>query len=778
MRLFLPVAVAVFGWASGSLAADPATLTSLGAIHDLSNAQASRGLPVTFEATVTYFRGYDRLLFVQDDGIAIFVRPPADDGLIPSKLVPGDRVLVRGTTQESFRPIVAGSKITRLYHGMLPDSVPTNFDQLIRAQHDCMLVSVRGVVRAADMVLNSASGISHVRLQLEADGGPIEADINTEDELALSEFLDAEVEVTGTASGAFDNKMQLTRVRIHVSTLNDIRILKKSSEPLWSLPVIPMNQVLSSYHVDDLSHRVLVHGTITYYLPGSAIVLQDGNKSLWIATHSRAPLRVGDIAFATGFPDAHDGLVTLSDGEVKDSHVLAPVVPLNATWEQLAFWNVDQPNGHQFDLVSLEGEVVKEVRTASQEEIVLAAGDRLFTAIYRFPSAVEQPFSVMQVTQGARVRVTGICLIVDPNNSNKGREVPFNLLMRSADDIDVVAEPGWLNVRHLILVVGVLLLALFAVSVRAWLVERGARCKIVGLAYLERRRAKILEYINASGPLVETLECITEMVSASLSGAPCWCQIEDGARLGNCPPQIPALSLRVVERPIPSRTGARLGAIFAAFAARSKQRPSEKEVLDVAAGLATLAIETAHIYSDLVHRSEFDLLTDVENRFSLERFLDERIQAARQSAGVFGLLYVDLDLFKQVNDNYSHHVGDLYLQEVARRMKRQLRPGDMLARLGGDEFAALVPAARSRTDMEEIRQRLERCFDEPFHLEDHVLHGSASIGIAMYPEDGVTPDSLLTVADAAMYAAKQSQSGEGTRIVAEPESEVISKHPA
>jgi diguanylate cyclase (GGDEF)-like protein len=737
------------------LAAAPAALTSLSAIHDLSNARASQGLPVAFEATVTYFRGYDHLLFIQDGGVAIFVRPPPDDKLIPGSLVPGDRVLVRGTTQESFRPIVVGSSITRLYRGTLPGSVPASFDELIRAQHDGMLVTVRGVVRAADMVLNSATGRTNVRLQLEADGGHFQADVNSQDALALSKFLDAEVEVTGADSGEFDNKMQQIGVRIHVSTLADIRILKHSSDSPWSLTVTSMDQVLNSYHVDDLSHRVLVHGTITYYLPGSAIVLQDGNRSLWVATNSRAPLRVGDIAFVTGFPDAHGGLSTLSDGEVKDSRVLAPVVPLNATWEQLAFWNVDKPNGHQFDLVSMEGQVLTEVREASQEEYVLAAGDRLFTAIYRFPSGVDQHFAMMQVPQGAKVRVTGICLIVDPNTSNKGRDVPFNILLRSADDIAVVANPPWLNVRHLILVAGILLLAVIALSLRAWLVERGARRQIAAMAYLERRRSKILEHINASGPLAETLERITELVSASLNGAPCWCQIVDGARLGNLPPQMPAPSLRVVERPIPSRLGVRLGVIFAAFDARTKPRPAEIEALDLAAGLATLAIETARLYSDLIHRSEFDQLTDVENRFSVERCLDEQIQAARQSAGIFGLLYVDLDGFKKVNDNYGHHVGDLYLQEAAQRMKRQLRPGDMLARLGGDEFAALLPAARSRADVEEIRQRLQRCFDEAFRIEDHVLRGSVSIGIAMYSEDGNTPDSLFSAADSAMYRAKR-----------------------
>jgi len=109
-----------------------------------------------------------------------------------------------------------------------------------------------------------------------------------------------------------------------------------------------------------------------------------------------------------------------------------------------------------------------------------------------------------------------------------------------------------------------------------------------------------------------------------------------------------------------------------------------------------------------------------------------------------------------VNDVYGHHVGDLYLQEVAVRMTRQLRPQDVLARLGGDEFAVLLPAVRSHADVKEVAVRLERCFDEPFALEDYLLQGSASIGIATYPEDGTTKDSMLTAADADMYVGKQT----------------------
>jgi diguanylate cyclase (GGDEF)-like protein len=131
------------------------------------------------------------------------------------------------------------------------------------------------------------------------------------------------------------------------------------------------------------------------------------------------------------------------------------------------------------------------------------------------------------------------------------------------------------------------------------------------------------------------------------------------------------------------------------------------------------------------------------------------MEAARQSAGIFGLLYIDLDDFKQVNDRFGHHTGDLYLQEAALRMKGQLRPGDILARLGGDEFAVILPNVRSRADVEEITLRLERSFELPFAWEDSTVHGSASIGVAMYPADGITRDRLLSAADTAMYANKQ-----------------------
>ena len=114
--------------------------------------------------------------------------------------------------------------------------------------------------------------------------------------------------------------------------------------------------------------------------------------------------------------------------------------------------------------------------------------------------------------------------------------------------------------------------------------------------------------------------------------------------------------------------------------------------------------------------------------------------------------------FKQINDQYGHRVGDLYLREAAARMKHQLRSQDILARLGGDEFAVLVSKINSHSEAEEIAYRLDRCFDQPFAIEGWILNGSASVGLAMFPQDGTTKDSLLTAADTAMYIAKKAKS--------------------
>jgi diguanylate cyclase (GGDEF)-like protein len=748
MRILLLAFAMVAALTSAACAgeAGAGAITSLHAIHTLTKAQARGGLRVAFEATVTYYNRSDVDLFVQDGEEAIYVETKGYENLAP-----GDRVLVRGKTRDSFTTDVVSESVTVLRHGTLPKPVAADFQQLIRAQRDCMLVSVRATLRSADLA--NLGNLHGTYLKLLMEGGPVDATVVEPDSGKFKGLLDAEVEVTGVVSGKFDSKMQLIGILLEVSSIAHIRILKPAGANPDSLPITAMDKVLSTSYVHDGTQRVRVKGTLTYYQPGSAVVLQNGSQSLWVSTRSSIPMRIGDVAIATGFPDAHEGYLALTDGEIQDTNIYEPIQPKPSTWRQLATWNSGDPDGHQSDLVSFEGQVVASVREDSHDEFVLASDGKLFTAVYRHPPANRPLRPMPQIPAGTRVRITGICMAVQANSIDPAeQEVPFNILLRSFNDISVIASPSPLSVRNLVFLVGVLLALLFAAGARGWFVERKVRRENASMAYIERRRSRILEDINGSRPLAEIIEQITELVSFRLRGAPCWCRIVGGAQLGNCPPNLDAF--RVVHEVIQARAGSPLGEIYAAFDPLTNQKTVESETLFSAAALTSLAIETRRLYTDLVRRSEFDLLTDIHNRFSLENYLENQIEEARQNATIFGLVYIDLNDFKQVNDIYGHQVGDHYLQEVAIRMKRQLRGADMLARLGGDEFAVLLPQVRNRAAVEEIVNRLERSLDEPFAAEGYIIHGSASIGMALYPEDGSTKDSLLSAADAAMYVNK------------------------
>jgi hypothetical protein len=169
MRLIAAVAVML---SFGTARAEPAApLTTLRAIHAISNDDARKPIPVDFEATVGFSRGYENLLFVQDGDTAIFVRPPNG-----TQLDPGDRIEVRGRMQASFRPLVIANSITLLHHGAPPKPLPATFDDLIRAGDDSTMVTVHAIVRAADLVASGGTPpVLSARLQLLTEGGHFEA---------------------------------------------------------------------------------------------------------------------------------------------------------------------------------------------------------------------------------------------------------------------------------------------------------------------------------------------------------------------------------------------------------------------------------------------------------------------------------------------------------------------------------------------------------------------------------------------------------------------------
>jgi len=159
------------------------------------------------------------------------------------------------------------------------------------------------------------------------------------------------------------------------------------------------------------------------------------------------------------------------------------------------------------------------------------------------------------------------------------------------------------------------------------------------------------------------------------------------------------------------------------------------------------------------HQAMHDELTGLPNRKFLILQTEEALTQARRLGHRVGLLLLDLDRFKEVNDTLGHPVGDRLLGVVARRLVQTVRPGDVVARLGGDEFAVLLPRIRDTASAREVARRLRAALAEPIRMDAMNFDMDASIGIALYADHAADFGSLLQRADVAMYLAKERRSG-------------------
>ncbi len=179
------------------------------------------------------------------------------------------------------------------------------------------------------------------------------------------------------------------------------------------------------------------------------------------------------------------------------------------------------------------------------------------------------------------------------------------------------------------------------------------------------------------------------------------------------------------------------------------------ELLKFVSTQVAAAIERKRTDTQLRHIAWHDPLTDLPNRrLIIDRITTALARARRDRTGL-SVLYLDLDMFKKVNDSFGHAVGDSLLQEVAHRLKRCVRESDTVGRMGGDEFVVLLASIQLPEHASLVAEKVRLALSQPFDLADHPLSIFPSIGIAHYPEHGNDCGELIRRADVAMYEAKQ-----------------------
>jgi diguanylate cyclase (GGDEF)-like protein len=171
-------------------------------------------------------------------------------------------------------------------------------------------------------------------------------------------------------------------------------------------------------------------------------------------------------------------------------------------------------------------------------------------------------------------------------------------------------------------------------------------------------------------------------------------------------------------------------------------------------------VELERSRAALREEATHDPLTGLANRRLFYDRLQQAIRHAHRYGGKMCILYVDMDRFKDINDQHGHHVGDAVLTEVAKRLTSSIRDSDTVARLGGDEFAVLLEGVQGREDCLAVAHTIEQALNADTGFFGLDVEIAASIGLAIYPDDGVDEDALIRAADAAMYQVKSGNESE------------------
>jgi len=212
----------------------------------------------------------------------------------------------------------------------------------------------------------------------------------------------------------------------------------------------------------------------------------------------------------------------------------------------------------------------------------------------------------------------------------------------------------------------------------------------------------------------------------------------------------------VLAVPVRDQRGTVLGVLVAFATHDSVLHEAPAELLREMAQLASIAIEQHRLSKALRRQAQYDPLTGLPNRALLSDRLDQAIREARRSGCTIGVLLLDLDEFKLINDSLGHGAGDELLKGVATRLGHCLRGGDTVARLGGDEFVVIVSLPDGETGCDNVAERLLRALQEKVPLAGREVNARPSIGISLFPQDGDSTEALLQAADTAMYAAKHA----------------------
>jgi diguanylate cyclase (GGDEF)-like protein len=777
-------------------------LTTALEVHSLPLAAAELGYPVHLRAVVTYFEPFGHLLFVQDRTDGVFVR------LREKRRVPlraGDLVDVSGVTMAGgFAPDVTKAEVVVLGRTALPETKSENLEGVLMGRADCQWIQLEGIVQQIDQ--EGGDTLLAIAWGRETYHAHVLGSLAT-----LASLVDAEVSLRGVCGALFNGKRQLLGIQMYVPGREYIRVLRAAPKDPFSQKTRSIEDLLRFSPARDMEHRVRLQGTVTHDDRSGSVWIRDATGAVLIQDGDSRRLTPGDVVDVVGVPEIGPFSPILRRALVRRVQSGPSPNPERITAQDAMKGDFDA------QLVQMDGKLIDRLMRPAGEVLTLESGETIFSAILPRSGGSPrlEPGAVLRLTGICAVEVDQSHDVILPRTFRLLVRSPADIVVLSGAPwltagrvtpvlagtaVLIVAALAWAGQlrKRVNVQTGDLVFKTIQLQ-EANRETREALQKAREAESLELDRKRILELVARDQPIDKIIEAIAEAIAVHCKNAACVILLAEPQGRRVCiVPAMPAGWLEALERIeissisfaaefreprqicgdpewasfLASHPGSRfrsiyavpivvdggnVGAVIAFFMDEKPTEDAFREQISLWSSIAVLALERRRLYEQLSFRAQYDGLTGLPNRALLYERLESEIALASRNGSLLGILYVDLDGFKETNDVFGHGAGDAVLQEVSRRMIHCVRRGDTVGRIGGDEFVVLLPLLGRREDAEHISAKITAALRQPVLFNQQALSIGASLGIGIWPLDGEQADLLLKSADAHMYREKNTK---------------------
>jgi len=616
--------------------------------------------------------------------------------------LPGQVLDLHGVAAFGFAPYIAKPQWTVVGEAPPPKPLRLTYEQASTGVLDSQWVEMEGVVRS---FMKEAEGNVLV-IDVAGPAGDFKVRVPDYHAPFPMHLVDAKVRFRGVCGSAFNRRNQLVAIHLFMPSLADSTVLNPAPADPFSIPATLVGNIRKfSADLSDI-RRVKIIGTVTARFPQRGIFLMDSTGGLYVESQDGTPVQPGDEAEVIGFPAAGKYTPVLKSGSIRATGRHHQITPVNVSGQSAL------RGGYDAQLVNITGTVRGYRVQQNYSVLVMESDDHM-----AFEASLRSLSGEGLASIGSRVSLTGVCSVRADDNGNPSE---FQIVLRDPSDVRILASSPWLDANRAVSLMGAFGVITLGVAAWVFVLRRRVRqqtdlirLKLANEASLEERYRRTFEQnltglymANEDGDITDCNDSCAHILGFSSREDLLQHRREAGQITrtfydGHLVQDGGTTEIVNAEHRF-TRRGGSTGWVLSN--ARCVQQRSDGQIV-IEGGLVDIT-DRKLAEEQIQFLAYYDSLTGLPNRTLLQDRLAKALASAKRHRDKVGVLFLDLDRFKNINDSLGHSQGDLLLQELAIRLQTWAREQDTVARLGGDEFIIVLSSIREAADAAVAAERV------------------------------------------------------------------------